>query len=214
VLADATRIAALLADPRVGDTVRNQFERCDLVLLNKTDLTDANATREASAAVAALRDGTKIVETSEYTMPGLPQAGRKATSPFRADAVPDVADHEQRFKRWQYRRRGAFDRAPLETALRALPPQLLRLKGHCTFAGDSGPSLLQMVGGDWSLTPVEAAERDILLVGVGTDDLPDPAVLDRILDRALATPPAFDHHGGIQSPAISIPSREGQIPCR
>jgi G3E family GTPase len=214
VLADATRIAALLVDPRVGDTVRNQFERCDLVLLNKTDLTDANATREASAAVAALRGGMKIVETSEQSMPDLPQAGRKATSPFRADAVPDIADHEQQFKRWQYRRSGTFDRAPLETALRALPPQLLRLKGRCTFAGDSGPSLLQMVGGDWSLTPVEATEHDILLVGVGTDDLPDPALLDRILDRALAAPRAFAHHGGIQPPAISIPLREGQIPCR
>ena len=32
--------ALLVDDPRVGDTVRNQFDRCNLVLLNKSDLLD------------------------------------------------------------------------------------------------------------------------------------------------------------------------------
>lgn len=216
VLADATRIAALLVDPRVGDTVCNQFERADLVLLNKTDLIDEDATREASTVIAALRGGIKIVETSERTMPGLPLAASKAISPFRADAVPDVTDHEQQFKRWQYQRNGRFDRARLETALHALPPQLLRLKGHCTISGDdTGTSLLQMVGRDWSLTPIENADRGILLVGVGTDDLPDPAELDTILDRALDAPlQHFNDLGGIQPPANFTPLQEGQTTCR
>ncbi len=38
VIADASRIEHLLIDPRVSDTVRKQFERCDVVLLNKTDI--------------------------------------------------------------------------------------------------------------------------------------------------------------------------------
>ena len=215
VLADATRIATLLVDPRVGDTVRNQFDRADLVLLNKTDLLDANATREAFSAIAVLRDGMKIVETSEQTLPGLPLAEAKAISTFRAEAAPDITDHEQQFKRWQYQRSGRFDRARLETALHALPPQLLRLKGNCTLSGDTGPSLLQMVGRDWSLTPNENADRGILLVGVGTDDLPDPAELDGILDPALETPlHHFKDLGGIQPPANFTPLQEGQTPCR
>ena len=215
VLADATRIAALLVDPRVGDTVRNQFERADLVLLNKTDLIDEEAMHVATAAIAALREGLSIVETSEHAMPDLPATGTKTSSPFRADAVTDTADHEQQFKRWSYRRRGSFNRPPLETALRALPTSLLRLKGNCAVA-DTGPMLLQMVGRDWSLTPVaESADHDILLVGVGTIDLPDAAELDSILDRALTAPLTFiNDPGAIPSPANFIPLQEGQTPCR
>ncbi|MET0720671.1 MAG: GTP-binding protein, partial [Tardiphaga sp.] len=125
-------------------------------------------------------------------------------------------DHEQQFKRWSYRRNGSFDRGGLEVALRALPTSLLRLKGDCTF-GDTGPQLLQLVGRDWSLTPMaESAARDILLVGVGTVDLPDVAELDRILDRALVDAPFefVNQNGGAQPPAVFNPLREGQIPCR
>ena len=55
VLADASRIVQLIDDVRVGDTVRGQFERCDVVLLNKTDLI-------AAAALAAARDA--VAETA------------------------------------------------------------------------------------------------------------------------------------------------------
>ncbi|MDB5655036.1 MAG: Cobalamin synthesis protein [Tardiphaga sp.] len=218
VLADATRIAALLTDPRVGDTVRNQFERCDLVLLNKTDLIDAAATRVASDAVAALRDGMTIVATSEHTMPELIVTAPKVTSPFRADAVTSMPDHEHQFRRWSYQRSGYFDRSRLEIALHALPPSLLRLKGPCRLTGNGRPSLLQMVGRGWSLMPLaEPAEHHILLVGVGTIDLPDTIELDRILDRALdaASVSVIHQHGGVQPPALSLhPLTEGQTPCR
>lgn len=215
VLADATRIATLLIDPRVGDTVRNQFDRADLVLLNKADLIDEDATGAASAAIAALRDGLTIVATSEHTMPDLPVRGVKAPSPFRAEVVADTTDHEQQFKRWSYRRPGSFDPARLETALRALPQSLLRLKGGCLLS-DAGPRLLQMVGRDWSLTPVaESVERDILLVGIGNEDLPDAAELDAILDGALDEPRRNIHRlAGIQPPATFTPLQEGHPRCR
>lgn len=215
VLADATRIETLLADPRVGDTVRNQFDRADLVLLTKTDLVGPDAQRSAAAAIAALRDGMTIVAASPQAMPDLPGTGKTSTSPFRADAVQNTADHEQQFKRWSYQRRGSFDRARLEVALRMLPPSLLRLKGACPCDA-TGALLLQMVGRDWSLTPVaESADHDILLVGVGTEELPDVALLDSILDRALTAPlPFVNHPSAIPSPANFIPLQEGQTPCR
>ena len=190
VLADASRIAAQLADARIGDTVRNQFARCDLVLLNKADLVDNAAMQAARAAIGSLREGIQIVETTAQTMPGLARLTGKTSSPFLADAPSTAAvSHEQSFARWTYRRQGCFDRARLAQALLALPPQVLRLKGLCRIAGEDRPSLLQMVGGAASLTAAPdtdaAAEADILLVGVGTSDLPDPASVDRILDAAL-----------------------------
>lgn len=214
VLADATRIETLLADPRVGDTVRHQFDRADLVLLTKTDLIGADAIRVAAAAIAALRDDVQIVATSPQALPDLPVTGRTLTSPFRADAVADTAIHEQQFKRWSYQRCGSFNRARLEVALRMLPPSLLRLKGACPC--DTGALLLQMVGSDWSMTPVaESKDHDILLVGVGTEDLPDVALLDSILDRALTASLNFiDDPSAVQPPANFIPLQEGQTPCR
>jgi G3E family GTPase len=224
VVADASRIEHLLADSRVGDTVRNQFAHCDLVLLNKTDLIDDAARRAARTAVGAVRGGMRMIETSQHTMPDLPLE-RKAASRFRALAVPDVADHEHLFRRWTYRRNGGFDPARLEGALRGLPSQLLRLKGSCRLTGEVGPYLLQMVERRWSLEPATPDgpqyDSEIVLVGVGTPDLPAAAELDAILDRALACPTGgiplrhVDAAAGARAPNLQFhPLEEGQSPCR
>jgi G3E family GTPase len=188
VVVDAARISNLLVDARVGDTVRNQFTHCDLVLLNKVDLLTRAEVVAARAEVAALREGMQILETTEHTLPDLPNGEHKEMHRFSAAEVRDRADHEHVFRRWSYRRNGAFDQGKLEEALSALPPQLLRLKGPCRFVGRTSVSLLQMVGQDWVLSPAPnelSGGYDITLVGVGTDALPDTAILDAILDGAL-----------------------------
>lgn len=219
-LADASRVESLLMDARVGDTVRNQFERCDIVLLNKIDLLSRTEARAANAAVARLRDGIRIMETSKYTMPDLPKGPQGAVSRFRAAEVFDAIDHERQFRRWSYRRIDAFNRDRFEKALTQLPPQLLRLKGPCYFAGDAQPSLLQMVGQDWSITspPNELPEHGCtMLVGVGTDDLPDLRHLDAVLDGSLYQPaplPSLNNNGGLQPSATQLhPLKEGQTAC-
>jgi G3E family GTPase len=188
VVADATRIPDLLVDARVGDTVRNQFMHCNLVLLNKVDLLTRADVATARAKVAELRPGIRIVETTEHTLPDLPN-GEHATVPrFTATEAGSRTDHENVFRRWSYQRSGVFDPAKLESALSALPPQLLRLKGPCRVAGEASTSLLQMVGQDWVLSPAPShmsGQDDIMLVGVGTNALPDDNTLDSILDGAL-----------------------------
>lgn len=186
VLADASRIEGLFEDARVGDTVRGQFERANLVLLTKVDLLDRAAVDAARSTVIALRPGVVIIETTEHTLPGLPDGEFKPASRLVATDA-DRADHEQDFRRWSYSRSGAFDRNRLVDALEALPPQLLRLKGPCRVTDEATPRLLQMVGRDWALTPAPdiMLTDDIMLVGVGTDALPDTSTLDAILDRAL-----------------------------
>lgn len=161
------------------------------MLLNKIDLLDRADARKAHAVVSSLRDGLRIIETSEHTMPDLPTGNQGRVSRFKAIEAIDTTEHERQFRRWSYQRDGAFDRKRLERQLAQLPPQLLRLKGHCRLVRESGASLLQMVGQDWVLTPAPAGEwpeqAGILLVGVGTDDLPDAAGLDAILDGALVS---------------------------
>lgn len=188
VLADASRIRELLIDTRVGDTVHGQFDRCNLVLLSKTDLCDRATIDAAHTAITALRPNIAIIETTEAMLPALPDGTSAPVSRF---AATDATDHERGFRRWSYRRSGSFDRTRLETALASLPPQLLRLKGPCRIARTASPMLLQMVGQDRALTPAPSdmlTDDDILLVGVGTDALPEAGALDAILDTALITP--------------------------
>jgi len=190
VLADAVRIAQLIDDARVGDTVRGQFEHCDVVLLNKSDLVDAAALAAARTALLALQPGLRIVETSRESLPTLASLDADAViSAFRADSPDAARDHGTAFRSWAYRRDGAFDRDRIAGALAALPPELLRLKGSCRLDGEDGAKVFQMVDKVWSLSPPAPDHPDsagIVLVGVGTSDLPPPAVLDAILDRALA----------------------------
>ncbi|MFB9269818.1 CobW family GTP-binding protein [Bradyrhizobium erythrophlei] len=192
VVADASRIAELSTDARVGDTVRNQFVRADLVLLNKSDLVDANGLEAARGAVTSIRPGIPVLVTSRDALPLLRSISMPPNNHgFRADAVErEASNHDSEFRRWAYRRDGAFDRTRLVDALALLPPQLLRLKGSCRLEGEQAPALFQMVGKSWSLSPMVgrlAEPSDIVLVGVGTRGLPPAAELDVILDRALTT---------------------------
>lgn len=196
VLADASRIAQLVDDARVGDTVRGQFDRCDVVLLSKCDLVGADARDAARAVVHKLRPGLRIIETTHGAMPMLAQLDTSAAGgAFRVDSPSlDGIDHGVQFSSWCYRRNGAFDREALAAALTEMPPQLLRLKGSCRLEGDGGSAVFQMVERAWSLSPDAAGDADraadIVLVGVGTADLPPAAALDAILDRALIVPEA------------------------
>jgi G3E family GTPase len=190
VIADASRIEALVDDRRVGETVRNQFAKCDVALLSKSDLVARDMLNAAQRAIRAIRKDVRIeVLSPDMKVDSfLATAGKKST--FRADGIEDsVSDHEEGFKRWTYRRSGAFDRGRLASAMDALPPQLLRLKGACHVDGERAPLVLQMVSGDWSLSSADRAGEDrlesITLVGVGTEDLPPDGVLEAILDGAL-----------------------------
>lgn len=191
VVADAGRIADLVTDPYVGDTVRGQFAKCDVVLLSKSDLVDAAGLHAAREAIVSTHATAPIVVTSRDDLPDLAFLHSLSThGRFHADdAERDVPDHETTFRRWVYRRDGAFDPLRLTAALAALPPQLLRLKGWCRLdRGDA--SVLQMVGKSWALVPASSNQKqepsDIVLVGVGTRDLPTSSELDIILDNALA----------------------------
>ncbi|WP_024342424.1 CobW family GTP-binding protein [Bradyrhizobium japonicum] len=197
VIADGSRIVQLAGDARVGDTVRSQFDRCDIVLLNKIDLVDADGLAAARAAVQGLRPELRIVETARGAMPALAQLETgPSLSGFRVDSPSlDGTDHGAQFSSWCYRRDGAFDRAALADALADMPPQLLRLKGSCRLSGQDGRTIFQMVEKVWSVSPDTVDDidhgSDIVLVGVGTADLPAAAMLDAILDRALVVEPVL-----------------------
>jgi G3E family GTPase len=130
-----------------------------------------------------------MIETSAADLSTLaPMEAQLLPCAFRADDAAAAIDHGAAFRSWAYRREGAFDRVRLASALNRLPPELLRLKGSCRLDGEAQAQVFQMVDKAWSLSPPDrpVAAQGIVLVGVGTAELPTPAELDAILDRALA----------------------------
>ena len=189
VLADAEQLLTQLADPYIGDTVRRQIRRADLLLLNKIDLADTARLQAAYAALSALRPELRIVETRNAEPPALLLRFAHATRP---DNLPP-AEPEHGIRRWLYRRKIVFDRKRLEPVLNSLPPALLRLKGWCRIADTTGGEprfyLLQMTGPRWNLTPAEGTalavlDQESLLVGLGHAAMPEDTVLAALFDAA------------------------------
>jgi G3E family GTPase len=211
-LVDAARIVTLIDDSKVGATVRQQLARCDVVLLSKSDLVGEAGLDAARRAVTSVRTGVPVEVLAYDALPDLSSSGRSLTARFRADDVTDLdlADHEAGFRRWTYQRNGCFDRECLAAAIKKLPPQLLRLKGPCRVTSDSGQMILQMVAQEWSLAPSDgesaALSDTIMLVGVGTADLPPARELDAILDCALTLAPVRHDDGPRALPIISLSS--------
>ncbi|MGJ4959618.1 CobW family GTP-binding protein [Bradyrhizobium sp. HKCCYLRH2015] len=191
VLADATRITVQCEDRHIGETIRNQFAKCDVVLLSRCDLASESQRKAACAAIGAIRPNVPIEQLSTLTPVHQSVFGRGRAARFRADLVAETVDHENDFRRWTYQRAGRFNRDRLAAAVGALPRELLRLKGICRVDGDGRAQVFQLVSRNWSLTPAEdgpaTASETITLAGVGTADLPSDPELDAILDRALST---------------------------
>lgn len=186
VLADAERIASLIADERIGETVARQVRAADILLLNKVDLVDVPQRAGARAALAQIRGDLRLVETVAADLPEdvleLGGAARQGGG-FRTEEIR----HESVFRRLSYRRHDAFDLNRLPSALAQLPPSLLRLKGACSLMGRDEPYVLQMVGPRWSLAKAPAGLRGdwpIELVGIGTGA--ELERVDAVLDAALA----------------------------
>ena len=183
VLADASRIDAQRADPRIGDLVAQQIGEADLVVLNKCDLVAPDHLEQMREQTRQLNARAPVIETV--------QAQGLALAVLASSHVPQpqssgAADHEWRFVRLEYRRSGEFDQAAFESLLDSLPEGLLRLKGFCSMAGNSARHIVQAVAGRWALSePTQPVPSGINLTGVGLRGLQIDALTAR-LDAALA----------------------------
>lgn len=175
VLADASALAGQLEDRWIAGTVRGQLLAAEIVVLNKTD----RAMADCRASVACIRPGIPIVETLYGR---IDPAALRFPSPGRPRFHADRPAGEL-FRTLHHRPPGSFDSAKLRAMLLSLPAAVLRVKGFCVV--DGTPRLLQFAGGQWSLTPSDAAAPG--LVFIGTPEMPDNAALAARLDAALAS---------------------------
>lgn len=141
-LVDATRHLAL--DGEYARLARAQVSAADVLLLNKSDLVDADELvrlREALPGRALLHVGAQA---------DLPDAlWLEAEPPSRVPGVLTpvaTADHGQLFESWVWEGEGVFDAGRLRAWLAGLPDALFRLKGWVRLEAAGGALWLQQVG--------------------------------------------------------------------
>jgi G3E family GTPase len=154
VLADAPRLAALQADPYVGDTVRAQLAAADLLVLNKVD----NVEPAVRAALHRTLPPARTVETVQAALPiecvlGLAISSAGDEPAARGLRVPTAADG--RFVSRSQRLDGPQDPALLAQRLTAAGSGVLRAKGLLTDL-EGRRVLLQVVGTHAQLAPAPA----------------------------------------------------------
>jgi G3E family GTPase len=150
VLADAETVQARAGDRYVGDVVRQQLAAADLVVLSRTDLLDASATRCVRDWIEAEMPGTRVQEASAVSR--LAQLLMVGGGTMGAPSSP--GGHDSQFAAWRLASALPLDGAALRRALAALPPAVLRAKGIVRLIEAPGRRfVLQLVGRRWSLEP-------------------------------------------------------------
>jgi len=162
VVADAETVRARAADEATGHLVRAQLRAADLLVLNKTDLVDAE---QIAQTRAWLRDiagpSTAIVEASFGQVPidvvlGVQAIARPEREPRdHAHAGHEHADHNHpSFETWSWQGEAAIHGAGLVEALKELPAGIVRAKGLLHLREDPASRyVLQVVGRRFSVLP-------------------------------------------------------------
>jgi len=162
VVADAETVRARAADEATGHLVRAQLRAADLLVLNKTDLVDAE---QLAQTRAWLRDiagpSTAIVEASFGQVPidvvlGVQAIARPEREPRdHAHAGHEHADHNHpSFETWSWQGEAAIHGAGLVEALKELPAGIVRAKGLLHLREDPASRfVLQVVGRRFSVLP-------------------------------------------------------------
>jgi G3E family GTPase len=162
VVADAETVCARAAHETTGHQVRGQLRAADLLVLNKTDLVDAEQLAQTRVWLREVTGpSTAIVETSFGAVPIDVVLGVRAVDqPEREPRDHDHAGHDHgddhhhpSFESWSWRGKEAIRGAGLVEALKELPDGIVRAKGLLHLREDpSSRYVLQVVGRRFSVT--------------------------------------------------------------
>lgn len=157
---DAEAVQRLAADRYVGETVMSQLRAADLLLVNKTDLVSPQALADLRSWLATQAPRVPLLETSMGVVdtrlvlgPALHSALDADDGTSAAQAQAQALDHASRFVSTTLTTTYPFRRQALETALDALPAQVLRAKGLVFLEGEDAARVLQVCGRRWSMEP-------------------------------------------------------------
>lgn len=158
VLADAEQLHAQAFNRYVGDVVRRQLRQADLIVLNKTDLVDAEALAERRALIADLAPDRPVIAARDADLPlDLLFAADRSPAGAGPREVEAAGFHALPYRTWLVEPDHPVSRGELALIAAGLARRAIRAKGAVLVADDPATLYLyQQVGARWSLTP-EAA---------------------------------------------------------
>lgn len=216
-LADASRIDAVFClidaagfadlDFAATELAIDQAASADLVIVNKCDQANEAALSALEATLTGASPRARLLRTSYARVPfeilfgpgawDRVSVGQGGHEPHHDAHVHDATcgahchadhhDHGSEFEAWHWRSHAPVDPVKLRTALRSLPPGLLRAKGILAFAGQSDQrGILQVVGRRYELKAEPGAPpTDCVLVAIGRRGGFDGAALSRLFDATM-----------------------------
>ena len=196
VVADAETVRARAADEATGHHVIGQLRAADLLVLNKTDLVDAEQLAQARAWLREIAGpSTAIVETSFGEVPidvvlGVQAADRPALAPHDHHDHDDHDHQHPSFETWSWSGAAAISGTGLVEALKHLPDGIVRAKGLLHLREDPASRyVLQVVGRRFSVTvdrPWSGDAPGSQLVVIGLPGAVDADALDATLAELTA----------------------------
>lgn len=184
VLADAEQVRERAEDKYVGDTVRRQLPKADLIVLNKVDLVDEKALAEVRAWLTELAPKTSVVETVHARLPLEVLLGAR---PRDRTIGRDDDAHDVSHGTWTVERSAPVGRDAVAAFAEGLDEAIYRAKGFVFLREDPDHRyVFQQVGRRWSLERDapwgEAAPRTVLVV-IGRPEATSVEALESALTR-------------------------------
>lgn len=179
VMADAGRIISLLDDPLMGDTVARQVRAAGLVVMNKTDLLTPCEVADVEAELRNRYGPLPFVRASFGHVPLEQILGGVSGGPVRIHALDGESDHDHDepdhpFEGGLWSSPGMLNADSLIAALKALPSEVIRLKGR-VVTDRHGPAIVHLAGGrvriEKSHAPAAVPGNELVYIGLRGRDI-------------------------------------------
>lgn len=177
VLADAETIEKSASDPYMGDTVSRQLDDANIILLNKTDLVDANALKATKHWLERQNPQARVVKSVQGAVP--PETvlesflGRNSTTKSHFETA--------NLDMLTLMPNGSVDVEKLAKALALDGLGIIRAKGFVT-SPDGEKMLIQVVGNRWQ-TSRARDELDDGIVCLGFKGVLDRTELGKLVKK-------------------------------
>ncbi|MDH3660970.1 MAG: GTP-binding protein [Alphaproteobacteria bacterium] len=170
VLADAETVRARAADIYMGDTITRQIGDADIVILNKSDLVQAEVLDATIEWLSDIAPGIQIVPTAHCAVPPDGILGSFLGRQRRDDQAGHTHSHHgEMFETASFRIDRPVDVEALARALAHEDAGLVRAKGFA-LGPEGRLHAIQVVGRRWSVTDARPGARPgIVAIGLKSD---------------------------------------------
>lgn len=185
VVVDAETVRRRSRDAYVGDTVVSQIGSADILVLNKIDLVEHDATLATASWLRAQAPGAVLVESDRAQVDaallfGAVRAGRDDGR--AAAGEPPAFSAGDVFQSWSWSGEQPLRRETIDRLMDRLPETVVRAKGLIRLADDDDRVMvLQRVGARWSLRTLPVVE------GSGRSELSSSRLVLIGLEGAITT---------------------------